>query len=238
MGRPASDLDDYLDWQERLENYKASDLEVDVFYLQEGVSRTTFYKWARRLKDGIPGSMLAEKAGRERAESGEAVFVPISLKASPVEIELPNGGIVRLPLGVGQAVLVEVIRAVGAAPLEGTEVMMNFSDVRIFLCTTPTNMNYSFDRLMGRAQEIFDQDPTSGHLFLFVNRSRDRIKILFWDRDGFCIWYKRLERGTFQLLTTTNDEEGIELDYSQLVKLLGGIDLRTGRRRRRYRRIG
>ena len=114
MGRPASDLDDYLDWQERLENYKASDLEVDVFCLQEGVSRTTFYKWARRLKDGIPGSMLAEKAGRERAESGEAVFVPISLKASPVVIELPNGGSVRLPLGVGQSVLVEVIRAVGA----------------------------------------------------------------------------------------------------------------------------
>ena len=111
--------------------------------------------------------------------------------------------------------------------------MTNFSDVRIFLCTTPTNMNYSFDRLMGRAQEIFDQDPTSGHLFLFVNR--DRIKILFWDRDGFCIWYKRLERGTFQLLTTTNDEEGIELDDSQLVKLLGGLDLRTGRRR--YRRV-
>ena len=114
MGRPASDLDDYLDWQERLENYKASDLEVDVFCLQEGVSRSTFYKWAQRLKDGIPESMVAEKAARERAESGEAVFVPISLKASPVEIELPNGGIVRLPLGVGQAVLVEVIRAVGA----------------------------------------------------------------------------------------------------------------------------
>ncbi len=114
MGRPPSDLDDYFDWQERLENYKASDLEVDMFCLQEGVSRTTFYQWARRLKDGIPESMLAEKAGRERAESGEAVFVPISLKASPVEIELPNGGIVRLPLGVGQAVLVEVIRAVGA----------------------------------------------------------------------------------------------------------------------------
>ena len=116
--------------------------------------------------------------------------------------------------------------------------MTNFSDVRIFLCTTPTNMNYSFDRLMGRAQEIFDQDPVSGHLFLFLNRNRDRIKILFWDRDGFGIWYKRLERGTFQLLTTANGEEGIELDYSQLVKLLGGLDLRTGRRRRRYRRVG
>ena len=114
MGRPPSDLDDYLDWQERLENYKASGLEVEVFCLQEGVSRTTFYKWAQRLKDGIPESMVAEKAARERAESGAAGFVPITLKASPVEIELPNGGIVRLPLGVGQTVLVEVIRAVGA----------------------------------------------------------------------------------------------------------------------------
>jgi hypothetical protein len=95
MGRPPSDLDDYLDWQERLENFKASGLEVEVFCLREGVSRTTFYKWAGRLKDGIPESMVAEKAARERAESGEAVFVPISLKASPVEIELPNGGIVR-----------------------------------------------------------------------------------------------------------------------------------------------
>jgi transposase len=72
--------------------------------------------------------------------------------------------------------------------------MIDFSDVRIFLCTTPTNMHCSFDRLMGRAQEIFDQDPCSGHLFLFLNRSRDRIKILFWDRDGFCMFYKRQEQ--------------------------------------------
>ncbi len=115
MGRPPSELDDYLDWQERLESYKASGLEVDVFCLKEGVSRSTFYRWVDRLRDGIPESLLAEKEARERAESAEgAAFVPISLKASPVEIELPNGGIVRLPLGVGQAVLVEVIRAVGA----------------------------------------------------------------------------------------------------------------------------
>jgi transposase len=116
--------------------------------------------------------------------------------------------------------------------------MTNFSELRVFLCMTPTSMQFSFDRLMGLAERIFNQDPLSGHLFLFVNRYRDRIKILFWDRDGFCIWYKRLERGTFQLLTTTNGEEGIELDYLQLVKLLGGLDLRTGRRRRRYRRTG
>jgi transposase len=99
-------------------------------------------------------------------------------------------------------------------------------------------MTWSFDRLMSRAQEVFEQDPTTGHLFLFLNRSRDRLKILFWDVDGFCIFYKRLERGTYQLLTTANGEEGIELTYAQLVKLLGGLDLRTGRRRKRYRRSG
>ena len=115
MGRPHSDLDEYLDWQERLESFEASGIEVDVFCLKEGVSRSTFYRWKDRLTEGIPEPMVAEKAAREKAESAEgAAFVPISLKASPVEIELPNGGIVRLPLGVGQAVLVEVIRAAGA----------------------------------------------------------------------------------------------------------------------------
>ena len=114
MGRPPSDLDDYLDWQERLDSFKASGLSIDEFCLQEGVSRSTYYRWVDQLKAGIPEPMVAEEAAREKAESGEVAFVPITLKASPVEIELPNGGVVRLPLGVGQVVLVEVIRAVGA----------------------------------------------------------------------------------------------------------------------------
>ncbi len=114
MGRPASGLDDYLEWQQRLESYKESGLSIDVFCLQQGVSKSTFHRWVKQLQDGIPESVSAEEAAREQAESGEAVFMPITLKASPVEIELPNGGVVRLPLGVGQAVLVEVIRAVGA----------------------------------------------------------------------------------------------------------------------------
>ncbi len=115
---------------------------------------------------------------------------------------------------------------------------LNLCDVRIFLCMTPTKMNYSFDTLMGLAQTVFDQDPLSGHLFLFFNRDRNRVKILFWDQDGFCIWYKRLEAGTFQFPEAASSEQGIELTDSQLMKILGGIDLRNGRRRRRYRRIG
>ena len=116
--------------------------------------------------------------------------------------------------------------------------MTDLTDLRIFVCTAPAKMNFSFDRLMGLAQETFDQDPLSGHLFLFLNRRRDRIKILFWDVDGFCIWYKRLEVGVFQLPVATEGEQGIELNGSQLNRLLGGLDLKNGRRRKRYRRVG
>jgi transposase len=113
------------------------------------------------------------------------------------------------------------------------------SDVRIFLCATPIHMHCSFDTLMGLAQTVFDQDPLSGHLFLFFNRERNRVKILFWDQDGFCIWYKRLEVGVFQFPEAASQEQGIELDYVQLSRILGGLDLRNGRRRlRRYRRVG
>ena len=115
MGRPPDGLDEYLDWQERLESFESSGLDIDIFCLQEGVSRSTFYRWKERLKDGIPESMVAEKEARDRAESAAGpAFVPITLKASAVEIELPNGGVIRLPLGVGQVVLLEAIRAVTA----------------------------------------------------------------------------------------------------------------------------
>lgn len=116
--------------------------------------------------------------------------------------------------------------------------MIEFSEIRVFLCTIPTKMNYSFDTLMGLAQQIFDEDPLSGHLFLFVNPQRDRLKILFWDHDGLAIFYKRLEVGVFQLPVATEGQEGVELNCSQLNRLLGGLDLKNGRRRKRYRRVG
>ena len=115
--------------------------------------------------------------------------------------------------------------------------MTDLTDLRIFVSTTPINMNFSFDRLMGLAESVFQQEPLSGHLFLFLNRQRDRIKILYWDVDGFCIWYKRLEVGVFQLPKSSEGAPRIELDCRQLNRLLGGLDLNNGRRRRRYRRI-
>ena len=114
MARPPSGLDEYLEWQERLKNQQESGLSLDVFCLQEGVSKSTYYRWVRALQNGIPDALLEEDAERKQAESGEAHFLPVTIKASPVEVELPNGTKLKLPLGVGQVVLVEVIRAAGA----------------------------------------------------------------------------------------------------------------------------
>ena len=88
--------------------------------------------------------------------------------------------------------------------------MTNFSELRVFLCMTPTSMQFSFDRLMGLAEQTFNQDPLSGQLFLFVNRDRNRIKILFWDRDGFCIWYKNPEADYPHFFLFTEIGEGAD----------------------------
>ena len=116
--------------------------------------------------------------------------------------------------------------------------------VRVFLCTRPTDMRKGFDGLQGMVREFLGQDPLSGHLFLFLNRRRDRIKLLWWDRDGLVIWYKRLEAGTFQQLDPSasrgcsSGEAGIELSTTDLALLLTGVDLASARRRKRYAHAG
>src|SRR6516164_9474669 len=101
--------------------------------------------------------------------------------------------------------------------------------VRVFLYTRPTDMRKSFDGLQGMVGEFLGQDPLSGHLFLFLNRRRDRVKVLFWDRDGLVIWYKRLEAGTFQRLDhpagteRSSGQAGIELTTTELALLLAGV---------------
>ena len=108
--------------------------------------------------------------------------------------------------------------------------------VRVFLHARPTDLRKGFDALSGLVTTAFGQDPTSGHLFLFVNRRRDRIKILYWDRDGLAIWYKRLETGSFQLPKVCTNAASIEMTPTQLALILSGIDLRSARQRKRYQR--
>ena len=109
--------------------------------------------------------------------------------------------------------------------------------VRVFLHAPATDLRKGFDALSGLVTTSFGQELTSGHLFLFVNRRRDRLKILYWDRDGLAIWYKRLETpGTFQLPASARDAAAIEMSPTQLALILSGIDLSSARQRKRYQR--
>jgi len=109
--------------------------------------------------------------------------------------------------------------------------------VQVFVCVQPTDMRKSFDGLSGMVRQILEQDPLSGALFLFRNRGRDRQKILYWDRDGLAIWYKRLERGSFQFptdLTSSSEVTSCQITSEELSLLLDGIDLGSVQRRPRF----
>ena len=107
--------------------------------------------------------------------------------------------------------------------------------VKIFLCTDPTDLRRGFDGLASLVQERLGEDPLSGHLFIFLNRRCNRLKLLYWDEDGYALWYKRLERGSFELPTSSEpDVARVKITASKLSLILGGIDLSSVRRRRRY----
>lgn len=107
---------------------------------------------------------------------------------------------------------------------------------RIYLFTSPTDMRKGFDTLAALVREHLGHDPLSGHLFLFVGRSKDRLKIMYWDADGFALWYKRLEEGTFRLPSPKSAGASVELKASELAMLLEGIDLTSIKRRKRFTR--
>jgi transposase len=107
--------------------------------------------------------------------------------------------------------------------------------VRVYLAKEPADMRKSFDALAALASGTLGLDPLSGHLFVFVNKRRDRIKILYWDRDGLVVWAKRLERGTYRVPDAAAGR--VEMTTAELAALLAGIDLDTARRRHRYTRL-
>jgi transposase len=93
-------------------------------------------------------------------------------------------------------------------------------------------MRKSFDSLSVLVTQVIRQDPLSGHLFVFRSRLGDRLKILYWDRDGYCLWYKRLEEGTFHL--PESKQEQIEMSAAELSMLIEGIDLTHAKRHKRF----
>jgi hypothetical protein len=122
----------------------------------------------------------------------------------------------------------------------------------VFLATEPTDMRKGFDGLFALVENVIREDPFSGHLFVFRNRRRDRLKVLWWDADGLAIFYKRLERGNYQFPTDSvvsksgttlsgatksgTTSSRCEIRSDELSLLLAGIDLGSVKRRRRYQR--
>ena len=107
---------------------------------------------------------------------------------------------------------------------------------RIWLSAEATDMRCGFDRLAERVRVVIGQDPLGGHLFVFRSRRGDRLKILLWDRDGFVLWYKRLETGVFKFPRMNTGSRSVELLGSELAMILDGIDVSKLKRVRRYER--
>ena len=108
--------------------------------------------------------------------------------------------------------------------------------VRIWLSTSPADMRKGFDSLAALVRDHLGHDPLSGHLFLFISRHRDRIKLMYWESDGYALWYKRLEVGTFRLPAAKTNGASVELRASELAMLLAGIDLTRIKHRKRFTR--
>jgi transposase len=108
------------------------------------------------------------------------------------------------------------------------------SQTRIFIALEATDMRKGFDGLCGLVSDTLQHDPLSGALFLFINRRRDRMKVLYWDGDGLAIWYRRLEQGTFQIPAASDQHSAIEIRSDEFTMLLRGIDLGSVKRRKRF----
>jgi len=110
------------------------------------------------------------------------------------------------------------------------------ASVRVYLAISPCDMRRGFDGLHALVRETMQLDAFGGHLFVFANRRRDRVKILYWDRDGFAVWAKRLEQGTYAMPFSEAPEGRREITAQELGALLIGIDLSQAQRRKRYQR--
>jgi transposase len=112
------------------------------------------------------------------------------------------------------------------------------ASVRVYLCLTACDMRKSFDGLHALVREHLKLDAFAGHLFVFASRRRDRVKILYWDRDGFAVWSKRLEEGAYAVpFGGSEAEPRREITVQELAALLSGIELTQAPRRKRYRRV-
>jgi transposase len=150
------------------------------------------------------------------------------MAVAAVEVMLTTGERVRIVPGRHAAA--------GAERIARAAMIYLPASVRVYRATSPCDMRRSFDGLHALVNAVMQLDAFAGHLFVFANRRRDRVKILYWNRDGFAVWAKRLEEGTYAMPFGDEQERRHEITAQELGALLSGIDLSQAKRRKRYRR--
>ena len=156
------------EWAERIAAQQRSGMSVKQFCKEQGLTEYSFYAWRKRLQENGPVRFaLVERSARRQERPAEAVL----------ELVLATGERLRIGTGVDAATLRTVLDVVAG--------MIHLpASVRVYLCLTPCDMRKSFDSLHALVREHLELDAFAGHLFVFASRRKDRVKILYWDRDG------------------------------------------------------
>ena len=255
-------------WRRRIERQRESGLSVVEFCRREGVSPACFHQWKRKLRElrsasprssarcgggPQPGKWQRRAGNRCRplaidagGATGVTSFLQLPVmgaRTSPwIELALVDGTIVRVPQQ-NLAVLQTVLQRLAGRPRAhgGRGGVLCLASRRPSASSSapyPTDMRRSFDGLHAIVKQTFAKDVFQGDYFVFLNRSRDRCKILLWDRDGLVVWAKRLEQGRFELPSGMDPASlTIEVDGTTLAMILGGVDLKTAKRRKRYQEV-
>jgi len=202
-----------------LADWQRSGSTLREFGEQRGIPPSTLTSWRRVFRSA--GEEEVNGGAAEKAVGFTEVPPAAKLARNPavLEIVVDSRHLVRVPAGFDSD-------TTAGSPGPADDILTLPASVRVFVARGATDLRRSFDRLSAQVQEVLRQDPLSGHVFVFFNRQRDRVKMLVWERDGFWLLYKRLEAGSFAAL------ERDEINARELYLLLEGIEV--VRERRRY----
>ncbi len=174
-------------WRRHHSEWETSGLSQPDYCKREGISLHTFRNWRRKLT-------------RKYKDSG--VFVELAQKASPsnktlsesyIELDNPAIGVLRIPDSINP----ELLRHITACTQGDGMIFVDLTRISIFVRPGSTDFRKSVDGLASLTQEVLRHSPMSGNLYVFCNRQRNRLKVLYWEQNGFCLWYKRLDEGKF-----------------------------------------
>ena len=197
-----------------MKRWRASGLTAGAFAELEGVREGTLRHWAWQL---------ARRSHEADGSMQRPAFVEIetaSTEASALEIVLGDGKRIRVPAGFRR-------RHVGARDRDAGEEVVLPPTVRVLVCTQPQDMRRSFDTLAAVVREHLREEPQSGALYVFIGKRPTRVKILWWDRNGYCLLYKRLHRALFQLPQRSGEGSVQTIDAKALAELLAGVGKET-----------